>query len=449
MDRSLTLINAQIQFLNTRLALIHIPLKLYPHFIQPILQLLALVGVDEEDEDGIPRRPWAFYYPFANISVTTIECSIVCPRHLITELFTPILCSLSSSAQSQISISRDDYVVIAVGGEGTEAGQRVLDLTAPLALAGISIFFITSYYSDFVLVPQKSRSTVVTALESQGFAFEPQPNGHSQMTNISSPLHFHHHHHHHHNGSKPHTPSPNHHHHSSSSASGSISGQFDFFSPSSSSPTTPPATSIAEWQTRTFALLKKSNIHPVLDTSLRLASAAAHRADRNTQARLTHYVTSCLIGAPPPRFLSLTLSDSDSLSLTLDRELLGQFPGGTGGGGEVLLLSDEVMVPISLDLRGLPDESTGIVCGVAGRLLERMYSAERKGYLDRMGGVNGKVNGVNGVNRANARWEGSVGKGFNMSYLSTAKAGNVIVREDEVDDALEALREIEGMEVDV
>lgn len=118
------------------------------------------------------------------------------------------------------------------------------------------------------------------------------------------------------------------------------------------------------------------------------------------------------------------------------------------GGGEVLLLSDEVMVPISLDLRGLPDESTGIVCGVAGRLLERMYSAERKGYLDRMGGVNGKVNGANGVNGVGARWEGSVGKGFNMSYLSTAKAGNVIVREDEVDDALEALREIEGVEVD-
>ncbi|KAF4556541.1 Hypothetical protein D9617_1g084190 [Elsinoe fawcettii] len=431
MDRSLTLINAQIQFLDTRLALIHIPLKLYPHFTQPILQLLALVGIDEPDEDGIPRRPWAFYYPFANISVTTIECSIVCPRHLITELFTPILCSLSHAAQSEISISRDDYVVIAVGGEGTEAGQRVLDLTAPLALAGISIFFITSYYSDFVLVPQKSRTAVVTALESQGFAFEPQPNGHSQMTNISSPLHAHHH-----------KSSPAHHHsHSSSSTNG-----FDFFSshPNGKSPTTPPATTIKEWQTRTFALLKRSSIHPVLDTTLRLVSAAAHRADKNTQARLTHYITSCLISSPPPRFLSLTLSDTESLSLTLDRDLLRIFPGdpglGFGGalgaGGEVLLLSDEVTVPITLDLRGLPDESTGIVCGVAGRLLEGMYDGERKGYLNGHGG------------EGQGRWDRGVGMGFNMSYLSTAKAGNVIVREDEVGEALEALREIEAVEVD-
>ncbi|KAG8628354.1 hypothetical protein KVT40_004227 [Elsinoe batatas] len=442
MDRSLTLINAQIQFLNTRLALIHIPLKLYPHFIQPILQLLALVGVDEEDEHGLPRRPWAFSYPFANISVTTIECSIVCPRHLITELFTPIIYSLSSSAQSEISISRDDYVVIAVGGEGTEAGQRVLDLTAPLALAGISIFFITSYYSDFVLVPQKSRSTVVTALESQGFAFEPQPNGHSQMTNISSPLHAHHH-------KTPHSPSISHHrHHSSTSSNGTHPNGFDFFPrPASRSPTTPPATSIHEWQLRTFALLRRSAIHPVLDTTLRLASAAAHRADHGTQARLTHYITAALISPITPRFLSLTLTDVDSLSLTMDRELLRLFPGDSsmgfsgraGEGTEVLLLSDEVTVPIILDLRGLPDESTGIVCGVAGRLLEAMGGGERGEWVGR-NGVNGGTNGG-----MNGQGLGGKGMGFNMSYLSTAKAGNVIVREDEVGEALEALREIEAV----
>ncbi|PNS21141.1 Spindle assembly checkpoint component mad1 [Sphaceloma murrayae] len=411
MDRSLTLINAQIQFLDTRLALLHIPLHLYPHFIQPILQLLALVGIDEPDEDGIPRRPWAFYYPFANISVTTIECSIVCPRHLVTELFSPILCSLSPTAQSQVSISRDDFVVIAVGGEGTEAGQRVLDLTAPLALAGISIFFITSYYSDFVLVPLKARTTVITALESQGFAFSPQPNGHSQMTNISSPLHGHHH-------KKT----------SSSSTPSSNSGPNPFFQ--KSSPTTPPASTIEEWQSRTFALLRRTAIHPVLDTTLRLASAAAHRADHATQARLMHHITSCLITSPPPRFLSLTFSDTDSLSLTLDRDLLRRFPGsyemgfkgsgdgyanggGIGGSGaEVLLLSDEVTVPISLDLRDLPEESTGIVCGVAGRLLERMGGGGRRGV--------------------------------NISYLSTVRAGNVLVGEEEVEEALEALREIEG-----
>lgn len=79
-------------------------------------------------------------------------------------------------------------------------------------------------------------------------------------------------------------------------------------------------------------------------------------------------------------------------------------------------MAEETVVPIMFDLRDLPDESTGIVCGVAGRLMERMY----KGC-------------------------GLGGGGFNMSYLSTAKTGNVIVLEDEVEDALDALRELEGL----
>lgn len=352
-----------------------------------------MIGVEGFDDEGLPRRPWAFYYPFANISVTSIECSIVCPRHLVQELFLPIISNLSESAQSQISISKDDYIVISVGGSDVEAGQRVLDLTAPLALAGISIFFITSYYSDFLLVPQKSHHAVVTALEDRGFAFEKRPNGYAQMTNVSSPV--------------------SHHNRQKSSTSG-----YDFNFPM---PNTPPPSTVGEWQTRTFATLQRNNVVPVLDTTLTLASAGGHRADRATQAQLTHYITASLLSTPPPRFLSLTLTDTDSISLTLDRELLSIFP---NRGADILLFSDEITIPIVLDLRNLPDESAGIVCGVAGRLLERMQQSD-------------------------PRLEGARPHGFNMSYLSTAKAGNVIVREDEVDEALEALREIESARADV
>lgn len=84
-----------------------------------------------------------------------------------------------------------------------------------------------------------------------------------------------------------------------------------------------------------------------------------------------------------PRFLSLTLTATDpAASLLLEKRLLPRFSerpdsprafgdGGDGDGDEssVLLGSKEdVLVPITLDLRGLPLEATGIVCGVAGRL---------------------------------------------------------------------------------
>jgi hypothetical protein len=117
-------------------ASLYIPLHLYSHFIQPILRLLTLTdGTDEVD--GLPRRKWAYPNAFTNISVTTIECSVVCPRALVDELFKPLIERLDAKAKQAVIVSNDDFVVIQVGGEGMEAGQRVLDLTAPLALAGM------------------------------------------------------------------------------------------------------------------------------------------------------------------------------------------------------------------------------------------------------------------------------------------------------------------------
>ncbi|GAB7342743.1 hypothetical protein MBLNU457_g0889t1 [Dothideomycetes sp. NU457] len=384
MDQSFTLINAQVQFLDTRLGLIHIPLPLYPQFIQPILKLLALTGKDGENEDGELVRPWQFAFPFANVSVTSVECSIVCPRHLVTELFVPVLNKLEQRYRDQVSISRDDFVVIQVGGEGQEAGQRVLDLTAPLALAGISIFFITTYTSDYILVPQRSRNEVIKALETRGFAFQSVGNGHSQMTNISSPLLQHSH-------------------------SRNASAHY-FDTPRT--PTTPPPTTIPELLTKTFNTLRKNNIVPQVDRSMLVQNCAGHRKDITTQSLLVHYITCCLISSPPPRFLALTLTDTDPISLTLEQSLLEHFP---NKGANILLSADELVVPIMLDLRGLPEESTGIVCGVAGRLIASMG--------------------------------GKLGGGFNMSYLSTFRAGNVIVREDEVDEAMEALRGFQNVAV--
>lgn len=77
-----------------------------------------------------------------------------------------------------------------------------------------------------------------------------------------------------------------------------------------------------------------------------------------------------------------------------------------------MVSKDEHLVPITLDLRDLPAESTGIVCGVAGRLL------------------------------------GETSEGFQkpveMSYLSTALAGTVMVQEKELDRALDALHGVEN-----
>jgi hypothetical protein len=131
---------------DTQLALIHIPLHLYSNFLQSILQLLL---PSEAQSNGAtsngngagpamhPPKGWPYEHPFVNISITPVECSVVCSRTLARELFIPALNALDASLRDQVSITTEDFVVMQVDGEGLDAGQRVLELTSPLALAGM------------------------------------------------------------------------------------------------------------------------------------------------------------------------------------------------------------------------------------------------------------------------------------------------------------------------
>lgn len=126
---------------DTQLALIHIPLRLYRNFLQSVLQLLLPNASNSafENETGAvqPPRSWPYEHPFINISITPVECSVVCSRSLADELFVPVLELLDAESRSQVHITSDDFIVMQVDGEGLDAGQRVLELTSPLALAGM------------------------------------------------------------------------------------------------------------------------------------------------------------------------------------------------------------------------------------------------------------------------------------------------------------------------
>jgi hypothetical protein len=66
----------------------------------------------------------------------------MCPRQLADEYFAPLVerfLQVSSSTKTRLSISKDDFIAMQVYGEGLEAGQRVLELTTPLAMAGMYV----------------------------------------------------------------------------------------------------------------------------------------------------------------------------------------------------------------------------------------------------------------------------------------------------------------------
>jgi len=47
------------------------------------------------------------------------------------------------------TISSEDFVVISVEGEGLDAGQRVLELTTPLALAGMYVLHVVPSLAEY------------------------------------------------------------------------------------------------------------------------------------------------------------------------------------------------------------------------------------------------------------------------------------------------------------
>lgn len=172
----------------------------------------------------------------------------------------------------------------------------------------------------------------------------------------------------------------------------------------------PSSPTIGDLESSTFTALRKQNVIPEVDQIIKLVLCAGRRSARGgcrgDDARILKLgLIRCLVAQP--KFMSITLTDTEPASLLLEKDMLSMFDSDS----DILLGSkDDVLIPITLDLRGLPAESTGIVCSVAGRLV----GGTKSGFSDGHGAVE-------------------------MSYLSTARAGTVMVAENDIERAMAAL----------
>lgn len=335
---------------------------------------------------------------FLNVSITPLECSVVCHSVWTEHVFAPAIARLSPDAAAGVSVSEDTYLVVSVDSAGADPAGRVTELSAPLALAGIPIFFIATYFSDFVLVPTRERANVVRALVDGGFGFvEP-----GDDTPATSPV--------------------------------AVKG-----APVIPSPPRTPTASLNEMQARTFDVLRREHVRPRIPEGLELVQCAGKQLNGTLSpefssarrgsagARRMHpqhqpswadkvdpklYVAVASALAAQPAFLSITMAQDDPPALLMDKRLSGVFGDAVVGDNT----GDNVYVPLLLDLQALPYEATGIVCGVARRLVEETQFA---------------VPPPSGDDAA-----------AQLSYLSTARAGAVILGSSQAARALEVL---EGM----
>lgn len=415
----MNLVTAQIMFRETHLGLVHIPNEYYHFFASALLRMIF--GNDYDgDIDGVA---WPDRHDFLNLSISPVGCSLVASKFLIdkylqaqVQQFSDLLTQASHPSPS-VEISHDDYVAIQVDGQGLDAGQRVLELTGPLAMAGISLFFISTYFSDYILVPVHARHAVLATLQHRGFVFSTEVEAY--VSQLSPAVH--------HN----HEPHPPFHHRPRTGSAGGSDGHGPH---SGSAPMTPPAKDMSELETRTFTKLAKHEIEPIVNRSLRLVSCAGSRdVDLEANRLLKEDLIQVLLAGPrnsvvPPTakasngdhltktvqdyttsFLSITLS-SEPVSVLMEERLLPQL-------GQSLLGSkgdEDILVPIVFDLQSLGWTATGIVGGVAGRLSQGPISRE-------------------------VEEEAATQEALEISFLSSAKAGSVIVQARHLDRALQAL----------
>lgn len=208
-------------------------------------------------------------------------------------------------------------------------------------------------------------------------------------------------------------------------------------------PSTPPAQDIDELRTRTFKKLKQYSIKPRVDDSLRLVSCAGSReSSRKEDERLKSDLLQVLISVPKgdrqdfrmpqtpesdteksdeidlsPAFLSITITASEPISILLEEKLLPQL--GKALYGEKS--TDDALIPITFDLKELAYKTTGIVGGVAGRLSN--HRGRQGSYVgdEDVSPTSGTTNGDSRITE--------------ISFLSTAKTGSVIVRASQLEQA--------------
>lgn len=247
----------------------------------------------------------------------------------------------------------------------------------------------------------------------------------------------------------------------SSSSSSSCWSPNDSRPPSASAPTTPPAKNVDELQLRTFRKLKSLGIKPQADGGLRLVSCAASReSDDFKDDQLKNDLLQVLLATMPnagnptslsglrisytasvgseyeserssfaAKFLSITITSNEPVSILLEERLLTRLGDSLLGAKD----ADDVLVPITFDLRDLGFGTTGIVGGVAGALSQSGHS-NRFGFRNEY-----DVSPTSAAPIDEARDASLTAGPVEISFLSTAKSGTVIVKATELERAMKEL----------
>lgn len=265
---------------------------------------------------------------FFHIAFTPTECTVICSTTKFSSIFKDALNICLQLHYNDVILLPETYLNLQVDSEGHfNNSAKILELTRPLSENMISLFFLSSHYSNIVLIPHHFKDEVKNILTRHKFQFtdlsEDSQTEKIQKTDLESDL----------------------------------TENLENFS-------------VHDIESKTLSLFKSAGIQPIMNKKVKLLLTSARRGESKTSILKA---AQCIASNDIPDYFAITKISNTSISLILPGSSRKRAALGFDY-KRIIGSSQETIIPITIDLTNLPLDSTGIVAGMASRLLTSMKS---------------------------------------------------------------------------
>lgn len=301
---------------------------------------------------------------FFHIAYTPTECTVICSSSMFWQLFLdPLeLCKLLN--YDDVMLVEDSYLNLQIDSDGEYNNSvRILELTQPLSEHKISLFFLSSHFTDIVLIPDRLKDQVINILTKKNFEFSDISNSYIVNRDLSND--------------------------------------------DENTEVAPVEASVNELELNTLKLFKQANIQPKIIRKVKLLLTGARPGDVKYSILKA---AECVALEIIPDYFAITRTSLNEISLILPGSARKRAAMGFDY-KRIIGSALDFIIPITVDLSKLPLDSTGIVAGLASRIISSTNEEEQSGP-------------------------------FEMNYLSMARAGIIMIPEENLSFVAQVLKSV-------
>lgn len=278
---------------------------------------------------------------FFHIAFSPIECTVICSTDVMKKLFKRPLDVCKALNYDDVKLLDKPYLSLFIDCDRSlDNTPAILELTRPLSENNITLFFLSSHFSNIVLIPYDSEERVINILTKKNFEFSDVSN--SFIANNTE---------------------------------ANYDDIDDFESYQEKSDETPLY--------NISMFVENGTIIPCINSNVKLLLTGSRSGKVIDSIMKTSKIVS---DRKLPEYFCITRTSFNEVSLILPRSSRKRSLMGFHSKNIIGSVQD-IIIPITIDLQKLPLDSTGIVAGLSSKLLEgvkantNLYDTFEMSYL--------------------------------------------------------------------